>query len=377
MAEPLRKDIGKFNCQYDVSGTYVFGQSNAINKAIPQLDTLLFNNNKKTGKILNQLGEPVVFDIQFNEDISQFAFLGDIIGLDSKSGRYRVLLSSKANSNTVLVTERCNNLCKFCSQPPKKKDDHYHYTNAAFSILNFNSSDFIGITGGEPTIYRDHFLKLLKTLKDFKCPSKLHILTNGRSFYENGFLDEVMSVLPDTDIIWGIPIYGHISSLHDTLVKADHAFIETILGISNLLSCGQNIEIRIVPVSENYKYLEHIIQFLIAHFKFLGCISIMNMEPMGYARSNFKKLFVPVKEQNPYLIKAVKTGVQAGLDMQLFNYPLCLIDEGIRGYAKKSISDWKNYFTNECNSCILKKGCCGFFTSSKNQYIERIRPIYA
>lgn len=45
---------------------------------------------------------------------------GDI-GIINNGYMIRVILSRKANHNTVLVTERCNNLCLFCSQPPKIK----------------------------------------------------------------------------------------------------------------------------------------------------------------------------------------------------------------------------------------------------------------
>jgi hypothetical protein len=66
---------------------------------------------------------------------------GDI-GIINNGNMIRVILSRRANHNTVLVTERCNNLCLFCSQPPKKSNDDWLLTQSALAIASF------GLDGG-------------------------------------------------------------------------------------------------------------------------------------------------------------------------------------------------------------------------------------
>ena len=44
---------------------------------------------------------------------------GDVVNIN-QFRQLRVILSRRANHNTLLVTERCNNLCLFCSQPPRE-----------------------------------------------------------------------------------------------------------------------------------------------------------------------------------------------------------------------------------------------------------------
>jgi hypothetical protein len=48
---------------------------------------------------------------------------GDVLGIHPQSGRVRVLYRRSSRHNFFLVTERCNNYCLMCSQPPKKVDD--------------------------------------------------------------------------------------------------------------------------------------------------------------------------------------------------------------------------------------------------------------
>src|SRR3954464_5813521 len=52
---------------------------------------------------------------------SQFDYLsdGDIIGIRHASKRFRTLFRRNSKHNSFLVTERCNNYCLMCSQPPK------------------------------------------------------------------------------------------------------------------------------------------------------------------------------------------------------------------------------------------------------------------
>ena len=85
---------------------------------------------------------------------------GDIIQVNKNS--IRVVLSKNADTNTLLVTEQCNNLCSFCSQPPKEVDDFYLYDQAIAALIEFNSSGQIGITGGEPTLNKKKFIEKIR-----------------------------------------------------------------------------------------------------------------------------------------------------------------------------------------------------------------------
>jgi len=357
MVEALRKSSIVVTDNGLSDGLYVVNESNATDLSIPHLPVLSIAQ-------LQQLSdETCSFDN------------GDVVYLDNRRGRVRSVLAKRANANTLLLTERCENRCQFCSQPPNEREDAYLYRSASLALLNYHSSEFIGLSGGEPTINRHGFITLLKQLNEFNNQTPLHILSNGRSFADLEFTKQVTTECQQRNVVWGIPLYGHRSELHDRLVGAQGAFVLTMNGILNLLSCGQYIELRIIPVRENLGQLPDILNFLLYSFAPLGIISIMQLEPKGWARNNYADLFVPVSEQNEYLEHAVQLAERHHQPIRLFNYPLCLLKKSLRTYTCQSISDWKNYYPEDCVRCSQKPMCGGFFTSATNAYLERVKPL--
>lgn len=115
---------------------------------------------------------------------------GDI-GIINNGNMIRVILSRRANHNTVLVTERCNNLCLFCSQPPKKSNDDWLLTQSALAIASFGLDGVVGVSGGEPLLYGDDFLHFIDFIIENSPDTALHVLTNGRKFADINFTQEM------------------------------------------------------------------------------------------------------------------------------------------------------------------------------------------
>ena len=133
-----------------------------------------------------------------------------------------------------------------CSQPPKEVDDHWLLEEAIELVgLLPRSTESIGLTGGEPTLYGDDLLRLLERLKNRLPYTSVHLLSNGRAFADRAFAERYAS-LDHPDLMVGIPLYSDDPEQHDYVVQAAGAFDETVLGILNLKRCGQRVEIRVV-----------------------------------------------------------------------------------------------------------------------------------
>lgn len=376
MVSPLRKNDLTCTADDSINGIFVIGRSNARGLDIPHLPRIIQSNGSCAGLSMAVAGEEDVQPINLKcDDLFDNYSEGDIVRINSRINKVQSVLSSRSTANTLLVTEQCENRCLFCSQPPNSYEDTFLYHEATLALLNFNSCDFIGLSGGEPTHNENAFVTLLSTLKQFRNPTKLHILSNGRRHKGIGFVKQVAELVDDRDVLWGIPLYGHYADLHDHLVGDSGAFIDTAQGLSNLTSQNQHVELRIVPVAENLMYLQNIIEFISSNYLNLQIVSVMNLEPKGYAHKNYDSLHVDVVQQVPYLEHAVEAAERYGLKICLFNYPLCLLSEQLRTWAVQSISDWKNYYTEECVGCMLQTQCGGFFTSSKGRFLEKIRRI--
>lgn len=372
MVSPLRVSQLSLNHASLPSGLYIIGDSNARHLPIPHLPTIGAEN--PTPGAININLSSVQDDVNTTDLLETFSN-GDIIWIDAAHNICRCILSKEANANTLLVTEQCDNRCSFCSQPPNYLPDAELYQKATLALLNYNTSAFVGISGGEPTLNRSAFLAMLRVLNQHNVKTPLHILTNGRSLADANFVNDINSLTLQNDIVWGIPLYSADSKKHDALVGSHGAFVETVKGLINLGSSGQFIELRIIPVQENLSNLVNLIEFIASSLPFVSVISIMNLEPKGWARKNFSSLFVSVKEQAYWLETCIACAQQHRLPIRLFNYPLCLLPEEIRSFSCQSISDWKNYYPPLCELCELKNECGGFFTSATGQFFEAVEPI--
>ena len=302
----------------------------------------------------------------WDHSLDKWTSHGDIGYVDSK-GKIRIVLSHLANANTLLVTEQCDNLCLFCSQPPRETDDVILYAFAALSIVAFNTKKVIGISGGEPLLNYSAFSNFFEILDKFNNKTPLHILSNGRAFKNVDVTKAIKEKIKNRDVEFGIPLYSSNSKIHDELVNAKGAWDDTIKGLINAGNHGIPIELRIIPTKLNKHEIAAIIELALTCFNNIHSISIMNLEHTGWAKRNWKSLYISPQSYKLELLKACALQDRFKVKINLFNYPLCHIPDSIHSHAQKSISDWKNIYTNDCKYCTLISDCGGFFVSDKNK----------
>jgi His-Xaa-Ser system radical SAM maturase HxsC len=331
-------------------------------------------------------GHYIVYDIKRDEIpnhvdhtviTEEFYYLDDedIVAIDGND-RLRSLYRSKSDHNTFLLTEQCNNFCLMCSQPPKKKEDRW-LLDEAFEAIRLipRSAATIGITGGEPTLYGNDFIKLINHFKSWLPNTALHILSNGRAFADYSFAKKYADV-NHQDVMIGIPIYSYDAVTHDYVVQAKGAFDETIRGVLNLKKLNQRVEIRVVIHKQTYKDLVELAEYIGRNLLFVDQVALMGLEMMGFTRSNLDLLWIDPLEYKDELSKAVSILKNYGINVLVFNHQLCLVNKDIEPYYVKSISDWKNEYAKECDGCLRKEECGGFFSSSiKYKYSSSINPF--
>ncbi|QQA74583.1 His-Xaa-Ser system radical SAM maturase HxsC [Pectobacterium parmentieri] len=369
MSEVLRNDIFRFTAENTVEmGFYRLCKKKPVD---PQffLPNLLIQPSFDDGAAAPYYAGTIVSN-QLYESVED----GDI-GVVNNGNMLRVILSRRANHNTVLVTERCNNRCLFCSQPPKTPNDDWLLTQSALAIAAFNFNGLVGVSGGEPLLYGEEFLSFLDFVIDNAPDTSLHVLTNGRQFADARFAEKVRERSKRMNITFGIPLYSSRQQIHDHLVGSDGAFRDTVKGLINAGNSGINIELRIIPTKANYHDLADVVEYIGRVFSNISQISIMGLESIGWARKNWDEIFVSHDSYATSLSLATDTANRAGIPLVIFNYPLCHLPESLWNYSTQSISDWKNYYPEACDSCSKKSSCAGYFSSSKGRFHQMPRPI--
>jgi His-Xaa-Ser system radical SAM maturase HxsC len=300
---------------------------------------------------------------------------GDVIRVVPHHGEMFVLYRRKSQSNSMLLTDQCNSNCLMCSQPPKPQDDS-HLVNVWLEAIPLMSRDTpaIGITGGEPTLRGDGFLKIVRSCKlNLSCTS-LHILSNGRLFNYLS-LCRALAEINHPDMMIGIPVYSDIAHIHDFVVQAGGAFDQTIRGIINLKRFGIRVEVRVVLHRQTIDRLPNLARYITRNLMFVDHVALMGLEMMGHVKMNMDALWIDPFEYQASLMEAVTELSRHEMNVSIYNHQLCLLPRELWPFARKSISDWKNEYLDVCDECAVKSRCGGFFSSAKIRRSDHIAPI--
>jgi His-Xaa-Ser system radical SAM maturase HxsC len=346
-------------------------------------DDLLQSIEEKRGSIFvinDSLDIPASSVSRFDRIISvsaKFNYLdaGDVIGIHVPTGKFRTLFRSNSRHNSFLVTERCNNYCLMCSQPPKDIDDRWILDEIRKSLpLVPRSTRTLTFTGGEPLSDWFEFIGILEDCRDMLPNTAIQVLTNGRAFAKSGIVDAWRAV-NHPSLIAAIPVYAAVDHIHDYVVQAQGAFDETILGILKLKDRGQRVEVRVVLHAHTAPIIAETSRWIARNLPFVDHVALMGMENTGFAIANEKSLWIDPMDYRESLSEGVHILAAAGVNISVYNLPRCVLEPSIWPHAVQSISDWKNGYAQECEPCIEKSRCSGLFTSGRPRQSRGIAPI--
>lgn len=308
---------------------------------------------------------------------SEFSYLahGDVVRIEPERSALTALYRRSAPSNSLLVTERCDNYCLMCSQPPKEHDDSGLVDEMLEAIpLMSPETPEIGLTGGEPSLLGDRLVQIVEKLHRYLPNTAVHVLSNGRGFAAPE-LARAIAAVKHPDLMIGVPLYSALAEDHDYVVQARGAYDETIRGILNLKRYGVRVELRFVIHRDTYEGLPEFARFVARNLLFVDHVALMGLELMGFARSNLDAIWIDPADYQSELAKAAFALHRAGLRVSIYNHQLCVLAPELHDFARASISDWKNRYFEECDGCARRRECGGFFASAAVRRSRAIRPF--
>jgi len=292
-----------------------------------------------------------------------------------KSGVVRTLYRPDSRFNSLFVTERCNSNCLMCSQPPKDVEDAWRL-DACTEVVRLikDAPENLGITGGEPTLLGEGLFTLMRLLRDRLPGTRIHMLTNGRRFANASFAAEFAKTVPPL-LSLGIPLYSSSATQHDYVVQAAGAFDQTSYGLHQLARFGIRTEIRVVLHAQTMGGLRDLAEFIWRNFPFASHIALMGLEMMGYTKKNLRLLWIDPVDYQAELADAAEYLAMRGMAVSIYNHQLCVLDRRLWKFARKSISDWKNVYLDECVQCSVHEQCGGLFKSGERTHSRGIKAI--
>ncbi|MBN8918195.1 MAG: His-Xaa-Ser system radical SAM maturase HxsC [Rhizobiales bacterium] len=268
------------------------------------------------------------------------------------------LIRADSPHNTFLVTERCDQLCVMCSQPPKRHHaDMFPFFEAAALLAPERMT--IGISGGEPTLFKADLFAFMKRVLEERSDLSFHVLTNGQHITAEDM--DALASMPRGRVLWGIPLYADDAVLHDRIVSKEGAFDRLMATFPILCRAGASIELRTVVMASNASALPRLARFVTTHLPFVSSWALMQLENIGYGRQNWNKLFLDTSVMFDPIGNALDIARSRGANVVMYNFPRCTVPMAYRHLAPSTISDWKRRYLAECEGCLEKDACGGFF----------------
>lgn len=298
---------------------------------------------------------------------------GDVLMILPGQPSAHRLIRASSTHNTLLITEQCDQLCVMCSQPPKKHHvDFFDQFAIAAKLAPFGA--YIGISGGEPLLHKARLFDFLASTAVSRPDLRFHILTNAQHFEAEDLrlLDEIGL----ERVLWGIPLYAPNAELHDDLVGKPGAFHHLERNLSFLMRAGASVELRTVVMQQNWNALPALANYVANRLPFISVWALMQLERIGYGRMNWRETFKDTSTEFSALKWAINLAVARGLEVALYNFPLCSVPPNYRAFAPSTISDWKRKYLDVCQGCSSRSACGGFFEwYSHEEGFEGIRKI--
>lgn len=296
----------------------------------------------------------------------------DMSSITPAAKRVERLFRSNSEHNTLLVTERCDQLCVMCSQPPKKTHvDRFALLEQACRLTA--PGTLIGISGGEPTLFKSELFSLIENVLGDRPDLRFHILSNGQHFDE----EDVMRLRDPLwrQVAWGIPLYAADDDLHDEIVGKQGAAGALRQGFARLIMAGARIELRTVLVRQNIAALPALADFVSTYLQPIEQWSIMQLEHIGFAKNRWGDLYYDHGAGFDAIGKAIDRAELRGIPVRLFNFPRCTVPVAYRDLVVPSIADWKRRYAIECEPCTQKAECSGFFAWHPENAIGGVQPL--
>ncbi len=188
----------------------------------------------------------------------------------------------------VRLTMACNERCPFCNVPV---EDYERPTPPLADVMAeldvFVDSGQRGVTisGGEPTLYRDRLLALIRRARQGGI-DWVELQTNA-VLIDDGYA----AALADAGLTGGfVSLLSHEPALHDQLAGLDGAFADCMRGIRALTGHGVHVVLNPVIATQTQQLIAEYVDFVAAELPAVEGISLSAVQPHGRAARNLDLL---------------------------------------------------------------------------------------
>lgn len=295
----------------------------------------------------------------------------------SPDGRMTRVYDDSSADNYFFITGKCNSNCVMCpSSDYSRRNGETETVEQLIEIARHIPTDVnhLTITGGEPFMMGYVLFDFFRFLSEKFTETEFLLLTNGRVLAVSKFTNELKNTFPTKGIV-GIPLHGSTSERHDYITRAPGSFSQTCEGIKKLLGIGIPVELRLVVTDLNADDFTEIAELIVSEFSGVRHVCIMAAEMTGNAFRNRAKVWIPYSKAFGKIEEAVRCLIRNGIDVKLYNFPLCTVKPEYWTLCEKSISPGKIRNASCCDLCKISGACGGVFAGTYSLEKDDLRAI--
>ncbi len=292
----------------------------------------------------------------------------------------------------IQVTRKCNQNCRFCSNPPTS----YFLTlkKAKKLIDKYISEGYAGIilTGGEPTLSKN-LPKLIEYCRKKNTPCR--IITNGQKLSDFNYLKLLInSGLSHINI----SIYSHKNKIQSYLTRNSDSLKNIRKALENLGRIREiTVNVNIVINKFNANHLSEIAKWIVKNFPFVSHFVWNNLDPLMIEPNSKEFNTVPkLSDFELELYKALKLLSANNKTFRVERVPLCYMTDFaefstetrkiVKGEGrivyfldKRGLRKQVNWYyekTECCKVCSLNEICAGLYQMDKYYSSKELFPIF-
>lgn len=276
-----------------------------------------------------------------------------------------------------MMTEKCNSNCIMCPMSEEARKRGRAFSNQEIDAMLSTITDqteHIDITGGEPFLQHEQLFHIMQELNEKHPYIPVQILTNGRALCLPYIQDEIKPLLRDR-YLFAIPVHGPDAASHDGISEAPGSFAETMEGLRFLSHEHARIEARIVGSRLNARLIPDTCSMLAESGLHLHVVNIVAMEMTGSAARNRSLLWIDYRQLYAQAEPGILRLIRHGIDVGLYNFPLCALPRLAWPLTKCSISPWKIRYPASCEDCVVCEACGGLFYSTQLLDLFPVHPL--
>lgn len=292
-------------------------------------------------------------------------------------GRMFMRFDTMSLDNFFFVTGKCNSNCVMCPSPEimRKQGEETDIIKLIELAKHIPANvRHLTITGGEPFLSGEKIFEFISFLRDKFTDTECLFLTNGRIFSLDKYVRLLQENMPSRSI-FAIPLHAADENLHDKITQARGSFAQTTLGIKRMLRYGMHIELRIVVSKLNCHNLTKLAQFIVQEISQIEYVSVIAMEMTGSAYKNKDLVWISYRDAFECAKDAIKLLIGNGINVRLYNFPLCTVNSSYWMICEKSISPNKVRYGEVCEACNYKSACGGVFAGTIQMEKEELKAI--